>query len=104
MSDWCFTPEERRIRHNKATVKAFLREKFAKYTVWREKNKIKEGDMILIADMFRAYKKDDEEFYIEEFVSALFGFGQTTISAALQTFYQVIRHAKIDELSTELEN
>lgn len=82
MNDWCFTPEERRVRYNKQAIKDFLRGKVAQYSAWRETNKIKTGDMITIADVFKAHF-DDEEVQLEEFVSALFGFAQTTMSATI---------------------
>lgn len=60
LNEWCYTPEDRRIRHNRQVVKQFLREKVAKYTVWRETNKIKTGDVITLADTYRMHFDDEE--------------------------------------------
>ena len=79
-----------------------MREKLDKYTAWRKTDKIKDGDVITIADMFVAHF-DDEEEQLEEFLSALFGFAQTTLSATVQSLYQILRHMKVEILAEELE-
>lgn len=94
MSEWCLTPGERTVRHNQNVIKQFLREKRAKHAEWRKKCQISEKRPLLhIADMLLADKKHfpDEESVVEELVNAMFGLGQTTISAVIQLFYQLMR-------------
>mmetsp|Transcript_25095 Transcript_25095/g.31447 ORF Transcript_25095/g.31447 Transcript_25095/m.31447 type:complete len:143 (-) Transcript_25095:686-1114(-) len=83
LTDWCLTPQERRVRRNQNTLKEFLREKREKHAEWRKKNPIAGDEPILMCDLLLADGKrfESDDAVLEHFCAAFFGFSQTTASS-----------------------